>query len=231
MEESQLKTIAYDKGGYTREDEDGTPITDSNGDLIYYTTPFDYHIAYDTTKFTKKDENGNLIRDENDDIVYYIAIDSDLGDDDPNSLESQIDDWGKGLEEYASFHRRSTGGSRTAMLGATLNLGAEYVLPVYRKLKFGFLSTTRINGKYSWSEGRLSANVAPVSWFEAGVNYGLSSFGSSFGWIINFHPAGFNFFIGMDHLMVKVTPQYFPVHRANANFSIGFNVPFGKKCS
>lgn len=160
-----------------------------------------------------------------------IAIDSDLGDDDPNSLESQIDDLGKGLEEYASFHRRSTGGSRTAMLGATLNLGAEYVLPVYRKLKFGFLSTTRINGKYSWSEGRLSANVAPVSWFEAGVNYGLSSFGSSFGWIINFHPAGFNFFIGMDHLMVKVTPQYFPVHRANANFSIGFNVPFGKKCS
>lgn len=77
VEESQLKTIAYDKGGYTREDEDGTPITDSNGDLIYYTTPFDYHIAYDTTKFTKKDENGNLIRDENDDIVYYIAIDSD----------------------------------------------------------------------------------------------------------------------------------------------------------
>ena len=69
-------------------------------------------------------------------------------------------------------------------------------------------------------------------WFDAGVNYGISSFGSSFGWILNFHPCGFNFFVGMDHLMTKVTPQYIPVGKLNTNVSVGFNaVTFGKNRS
>ena len=131
------------------------------------------------------------------------------------------------LEDYASFHRRENGAKRTTSLAATLNIGAEYVFPFYDKLRFGFLSSTRINGQYSWSEGRLSANVAPLKWFDAGVNYGLSSFGSSFGWLLNFHPRGFNFFIGMDHLMGKVSPQFIPVGSANMNVSFGFNVTFG----
>ena len=158
-----------------------------------------------------------------------IAVDSELGDDDPNSLESQLDAIGKDLEDYASFHRTENGVKRTAMLGATLNIGAEYAFPLYKKLHFGFLSSTRINGKYSWSEGRISANVAPIKWFDAGVNYAISSFGSSFGWLLNFHPRGFNFFIGMDHLMGKVTPQFIPVKSGNMNVSLGFNVTFGNR--
>lgn len=158
-----------------------------------------------------------------------IAVDSELGDDDPNSLESQLDAIGKDLEDYASFHRTENGVKRTAMLGATLNIGAEYAFPLYKKLHFGFLSSTRINGKYSWSEGRISANVAPIKWFDAGVNYAISSFGSSFGWLLNFHPRGFNFFVGMDHLMGKITPQFIPVKSGNMNLSLGFNVTFGGK--
>lgn len=137
------------------------------------------------------------------DGFHEIAVDSELGDDDPNSLESQ--------------------------LGATLNLGAEYALPVYDRLHFGFLSSTRINGRYSWSEGRFSANVAPIKWFDAGVNYAISTFGSSFGWLLNFHPKGFNFFVGMDHTLGKVTPQFIPVNNGNMNVSLGFNVTFGAK--
>lgn len=108
-----------------------------------------------------------------------------MGSDDPNGdkpLEDQLEDLGKDVENYASFHRTETGGKATKMLGATLNIGADYAFPLYDKLHFGFLSSTRINGPYSWSEGRLSANVSPVKWFDAGVNYGLSTFGSSFGW-------------------------------------------------
>ena len=94
-----------------------------------------------------------------------IAVDSELGDDDPNSLNSQLDAIGKDLEDYASFHRTENGVKRTAMLGATLNIGAEYAFPLYNKLHFGFLSSTRIKGKYSWSEGRISASngLMPVS--------------------------------------------------------------------
>ena len=54
VEESQLKTIAYDTvNGYEGTDENGAPITDANGDTIYYATP-NYNeeesprIAYDT---------------------------------------------------------------------------------------------------------------------------------------------------------------------------------------
>ena len=156
-----------------------------------------------------------------------IAVDSELGDDDPNSLDSQLEALGDDVEDYASFHRQENGTKRTTSLAATLNIGAEYVFPFYDKLRFGFLSSTRINGQYSWSEGRLSANVAPIKWFDASVNYGVSSFGSSFGWLLNFHPRGFNFFIGMDHLMGKVNPQFIPVESANMNVSFGFNVTFG----
>lgn len=155
-----------------------------------------------------------------------------MGSDDPDGdkpLEDQLEDLGKDVENYASFHRTETGGSATKMLGATLNIGADYAFPFYNKLHFGFLSSTRINGKYSWSEGRLSANVSPVKWFDAGVNYGISTFGSSFGWILNFHPCGFNFFVGMDHTLTKVTPQYIPVGKANLDFSLGFNITFGKR--
>ena len=158
-----------------------------------------------------------------------IAVASELGDDDPNSVESQRDAIGKDLEDSASFHRTENGLKRTAMLGATLNIVAEYAFPLDKKLQVGCLASTRINGKYSWSEGRISANGAPIKWFDAGVNYAISSFGSSFGWLLNFHPRGFNFFVGMDHLVGKVTPQFIHVKSGNMNLSLGFNVTFGGK--
>ena len=159
-----------------------------------------------------------------------IAVNPD-GDDDPNDLENQFEEMGDDLERLVNFRKKEEGGSRSRALGATLNIGAQYTLPYYRNLKFGFLSSTRINGQYSWSEGRFSANVSPVKCFDAGINYAVSSFGSSFGWIINIHPKGFNFFIGSDHQFFKVTPQFVPVHHASANFSMGINFPLGKRKS
>ena len=154
-----------------------------------------------------------------------LAVSPELGDDDPNSLKGQAEALGKDLEDYASFHRESTG-SGSSGLGATLNVGVEYALPMYDRLRFGLLSTTRLQGIYSWTEGRLSANVTPVDWVDAGVNVAMSSFGASFGWIVNFHPKGFNFFVGMDQLMGKVNPQFIPVDNMNMNLSFGMNVTF-----
>lgn len=162
------------------------------------------------------------------DGFHNIAVNPDENDPNGNKpIEDQIDDLTDDLEEYFTFQSEGESG-KSRMLGATLNLGALYTLPYYDKLKFGFLSSTRIQGKYSWSEGRFSANVAPISFFDASVNYAISSFGSSFGWVINFHPKGFNFFIGSNHQFFKVTPQFVPVHHANADISLGFNFPLGK---
>lgn len=159
-----------------------------------------------------------------------IAVDPEEGSTNKD-FDDQLDDLTDGLEDWANFHKQPGSANRSTMLAATLNIGAEYILPYYDRLSFGFLSSTRIDGAYTWSEGRFSANIAPLRWFDASVNYGISTFGSSLGWILNFHPKGFNFFIGTDHMITKVNTQYIPVNRMNANVSLGFNITFGKNRS
>lgn len=116
-------------------------------------------------------------------------------------------------------------GTRSTMLGATLNLGAQYTLPVYRKLTFGLLNTTRIQGAYSWTDFRLSANVAPVKCFSAAINLGVGTFGTSFGWMVNFSTTGFNLFLASDVTPGKLAKQGVPLN-SNANLSLGINFPF-----
>lgn len=162
------------------------------------------------------------------DGFHDIAIDPEPGSP-GKDLDEQLEDLGDQLEDCMNFRMKERDSKRTTMLGATLNIGALYTFPYYRKLKLGFLSTTRINGRYSWSEGRFSANVAPVKVFDASINYAISSFGSSFGWLLNFHARGFNLFVGADHQIFKVTPQYVPVHNLNSSVSFGINFPLGKR--
>lgn len=152
-----------------------------------------------------------------------IAIDS-KGE--GRELEDQFDDLQDDLEKLYNVRTDGKVGSRSTMLAATMNIGAEYALPVYDKLKFGLLSSTQFNGPFTWTEARLSANVNPTKWFGASVNYAYSTFGSSFGMLINFHPKGFNFFIGTDHMLGEVNTQFIPMN-SNANISMGFNIVLG----
>lgn len=156
-----------------------------------------------------------------------IAVKPDEGA--PGDIDDELDNLGDQFKEFIKFYDKGNTSGRTTALAATMNIGAEYTLPYYKKLRFGFLSSTHFNKPFTWSEGRISANVAPVDWFDASVNYAISSFGSSLGWVLNFHPNGFNFFIGTDHMITKVTPQFVPVGNANANVCIGFNITWGKK--
>ena len=132
------------------------------------------------------------------------------------------------MSDFLHLEDQGDQGGRTTGLAATLNLGADYALPCYDKLTFGFLSSTRIHGPYSASQGRFSANVAPLTWFEAGINYAISTYGSSFGWVLNFHPRGFNFFVGMDHTLGKVSKEFIPLN-SNANLCVGINFTWNKK--
>jgi hypothetical protein len=116
-------------------------------------------------------------------------------------------------------------GGRTTGLAATLNLGAEYELPVYRKLRFGLLSTTRINGQYSWTEARLSANIHPVKVFSANANFVCNSFTYGFGWLANLHLTGFNLFAGMDQTLGKLEKHGAPL-KSRAQVNVGINFPF-----
>lgn len=177
----------------------------------------------------KNTTKGTMSKEFSFDGFTEIAVKED-DDNSSNKLDNQLDQLVDDLADLAKFDKVGEGLKRTTALAATLNLGAEYTLPAYDRLKFGLLSSTRIQGKHSWSEARVSANVAPISWFEMSLNYALSNFGSNAGLMLNFHPRGFNFFVAADVPMCKYEPAYYaPISRAAVNVNLGINFTFGPK--
>ncbi len=138
------------------------------------------------------------------------------------------DSWDKFRDNLSMLYELEDAGdqgSRITGIGATMTAGAQYSLPVYRKLKFGLMNTTRINGSYSWTDFRLSANIQPVKVFSAGVNIAAGTFGVHFGGIINVNVTGFNLFVSTDCMPGKLAKQYAPLN-SNANLNLGINFPF-----
>lgn len=156
-------------------------------------------------------------------FIFNGFHDTAVKSDHPNSLDNQADKYGDQIADFANLSDEGDQGSRSTGFGATVNVGCEYTLPVYRKLTFGLLSSTRINGDHTWTEGRLSANVAPLKWLDGGINFAVNSYTASMGWVLNIHPKGQNFFIGMDHLLGKTSKEFIPLS-SNASVCVGFNV-------
>ncbi|MCM1336991.1 MAG: DUF5723 family protein [Candidatus Amulumruptor caecigallinarius] len=153
--------------------------------------------------------------------VHTFSADGDA----PNSFDNE---WKKIRNELSALYELNDcgdAGGRTTGLNATINLAAQYTLPYYRKLTFGLLNSTRIAGKFTTTDFRLSANVAPVKVFSAGANFAVGTYGCSFGWMLNAHPKYFNFFIAMDHTLGKLAKQGLPLS-SNGSINMGINFPF-----
>lgn len=142
-----------------------------------------------------------------------------------NSFDNELDRLQDDLAKLYQLKDMGELNSHAKALAATINLGVDYELPVYRKLHFGLLNSTRINGPYTWTQFRLSANVAPVKVFSADVNVAAGTYGVGFGWLLNLHVTGFNLFLGMDHTIGKVSKQFIPLN-SNASLNFGLNFPF-----
>ncbi len=138
-------------------------------------------------------------------------------------MKKASDGYADQLADFAHLQDQGDQGGRTTGIGASLNLGAEYTLPMYRQLSLGLLSSTRIQGAYSWTEARLSANWEPLKWLDGGMSLGVGSFGASAGWLINIHPKGYNFFIGMDHILGKQSKEFIPLS-SKASVNLGMNI-------
>ncbi len=138
-------------------------------------------------------------------------------------MRDASDKYADQLAEFAHLQNQGDQGGRTTGIGASLNVGAEYTLPVYRKLSFGLLSNSRFQGEYSWTEARLSANWEALSWLDGGMSIGVGSFGASAGWLINIHPNGYNFFVGMDHILGKQSKEGIPLS-SKASVNLGMNI-------
>lgn len=162
------------------------------------------------------------------DGTQTVNTDAYIFNPDENADNSFSKEWKRLRNNFSDLYQLSDKGNigtRTKMLAATLNFAGQYTFPLYRKLKFGLLNSTHINGAFTYTNFRLSANVAPVKAFSADANIAVGTFGCSFGWMLNVHPRGFNFFLGMDHTLGKLAKQGIPLS-SNAQFNMGFNIPF-----
>ena len=141
-----------------------------------------------------------------------------------NSFENELD---RLSDDFSRLYQLKDMGevSRTKALAATLNFGVNYEFPFYRKLHFGLVNSTRFDGPFTWTQFRLSANVAPVKALSADINMVAGTYGVGFGWLLNVHTTGFNLFLGMDHTLGKLSKQMIPLN-SNASLNLGINFPF-----
>lgn len=143
-----------------------------------------------------------------------------------NKLDDQFDAIGDDLENLFSIYEEDVPEKTDSRsLAATLNVGAEYTLPVYRKLRFGFLYSSRLQGKFSAHQAMFAATVRPLSWIEATVNMTGSSTGFCGGMMLDLHAKHFNFFIGSDRMFGKLSKQFIPMKNLNTNVSMGMSFP------
>ena len=152
----------------------------------------------------------------------------DKNNDGDRSFDNGADDVSDNLMDFANLQSQGDAGSSTHGLGATMRFGLEYPLPYYDRLTFGSLFTHRFDGKFSWTEERISANVRPLDWVDGGINVAFTSFCTTMGWVLNFHPVGMNVFIGMDHMIGKTGASMIPLD-SNVSFNFGMNVAWGGK--
>lgn len=140
------------------------------------------------------------------------------------SIDDQMDQLTDDLEDMFAIY---DDGKRkaTTWLATTVNVGAEYTMPFYRKLRVGALYTGRFNGLYSYHQGMVSAVVRPLKWIEATVNASYGSTGFCYGAALSLKAPHFNFYVGADRILGEVGKQYIPLNNMNTNINIGMTFP------
>lgn len=144
------------------------------------------------------------------------------------SLKEQGERIEDDLEDLARIDVLSESTTVKKALGATVNVGAEYEIPAYKKLSFGLLYSQRFSDEYEYKEGRLVMNFAPHRIFDLALSGCYGTYGLSYGALINLHVPGFNIFAGVDRLYTgSVNSDMIPLEKGSMNFSFGLNIPFG----
>ena len=165
----------------------------------------------------------------NDSKVEFDGIEEIDPNDFEGSIEDEFDMIMQDVEEmFAMPYSHGTSAAKTA-LNPVMHLGVEYNMPFYRPLSVAMLYGKRFGDFGGWDEVRGYVNVSPLKWLEASANVGVSTYGTSWGWMFNFHPKIFSFFVGSDYMITKVTPQFIPVNNLNGHVTFGFNMPLGKR--
>lgn len=146
---------------------------------------------------------------------------------DENADNSFSDEWDRMRNSIESLYQLDDAGDkggRSQMLDATFNVGAKYTLPMYKRVAFGLLNTTRIAGDFSWTDFRLSANYNPVRNISLAINGSAGNLGCGFGWMANLRipKVGLQFTLAQDNTFFKMAKQGVPTS-SNASLTFGMN--------
>ena len=190
-----------------------------------------YHVRLDKTFRFSSDlgfinwKKLSSFETDNNDYVEFDGFNGyDVYDSDNDDTFDQLED---DFEDMIKLDRKIDEGKKGIGLDATFRTGAEYTLPPAKWLSFGELLTLR-TGTWPYLESLTSVTASPCRWFDFTGKYGVSTYGSSLGMMLNFHPSGFNFFVAVDRLSAELNPQMIPVNDFGVNVSFGLNLVVGK---
>jgi len=171
--------------------------------------------------------NKTVLQQQNQVFTFDGFKDIRVKDENPQGTKigDKADQYEDQLSRFVNLQVGETGGSQAKWLAATMNIGAEYQMPFYDKLTAGLLLQHRFDGEYSWTEARLSANVAPLKVLSFSASGAINSFGGNFGLMASLHQSGFAFFIGSDHFIGKTTKQGVPLN-SKSSVTMGMNISF-----
>lgn len=126
----------------------------------------------------------------------------------------------------------SSAGAYTTRLSCSLNGGIEYNI-LNNHIAFGLLSHTQFCQNFTRTELTASVNFRVCPWFTTSVSHTFLN-GNKFGvlgWALNFHPVGFNFFLGADFIDTRyavINGAAVPKMMSSANFYFGLGFNLGK---
>lgn len=147
-----------------------------------------------------------------------------------DNFEGTIEDL-KSLVEFEA-EGGASGAYEAGLLPVTINAGARYSMPFYKRLSVGVLGSYCANKMYGYWDVRGGATVTPVNWFSLTANYGVSSYGGTFGTAMSLNLANINIFTTVEGFSGKYGDIGFgipvPLGKFRLACNFGVNIVFGK---
>ncbi len=147
----------------------------------------------------------------------------------PDNFDTAVDDQLSGLMDpfmdLADDAEFTAAESFRTTLNPKFNLAGEY--RVGKLLSAGAIYTATF-GSVSVHELMGVLTFSPAKWFDIALSGTTSTYGTYWGFGVNFCPRFINFYIGSDSLFTNVTPQYIPYDSCNLNLKFGMSIPLGR---
>ena len=237
---SQVVQLGIDENNYPTFGFDPNELLVNTGQKISYGAAFDFGLSVDFLKYLSFSASvldlGFMVTPKMTRIStsgepwIYTGLPDKIDVNGGGDLNGQLNTIMESIQTVYKFTDRTELNKKTDMLAMTVNAGLEFRMPFWQRLTVGALSSTHINGKHHWTEGRFSLNMNATKWLGLTANYGISNFGESAGAALSIHAPGFNLVVATDSFLpfTELNPQYIPIGKLNTSVSVGINFLFGK---